>query len=66
MRNEQFRDLVLLVKQDSHLRHLDAVKTAVTDRGRRGYAQGLTCETPLTQEISAAQYGNDRFPTLGG
>jgi hypothetical protein len=35
MRDEQFRDLVLLVKQDRHLHHLDAEKTAVTDRGRR-------------------------------
>jgi hypothetical protein len=66
VRDEQFRDLVFLVKYTHHHLFFDAVETAVIDRGRRGHAQRLARETSFAQEIAGTPRGDNRFPALSG
>src|ERR1700732_3898857 len=66
MRNEQFRDVRLLVEHASHYRPLDPDQGAVGHRGGRGNAQRLPRKTALTQKVPGTEYGDNRFLTLLG
>src|ERR1019366_777809 len=66
MRDEQFRDAVLLVEQTHHQRLLDSVKSAIRHRARRGDAQRLAGQASLTKELIVAQNADDRFLALFG
>src|SRR6266545_7141787 len=66
MRDEQFRDFVLLVKHAQHQQLLDPEEIAICNRCSRCHAQRLTCEASLAEKLAGAQRGDDRFLALLG
>jgi hypothetical protein len=57
---------VLFVQRARHQRLLNPGQRAVGHRGSRGDAQQLTCQASLTEELTVAQNGDDRFLALLG
>src|SRR5436309_7492891 len=66
MRDEQFRDLVPLVKHAQHQQLLDPEEIAICDRCGRCHAQRLACQASLAEELTGVQCGDDRFLALLG
>jgi hypothetical protein len=66
VREEQFRDAVLLVEQTRHQRLLDPVNSAIAhgDSGRE--AQRLAGQASFAEELVVAQNADDRFLALVG
>jgi hypothetical protein len=64
VRDEQFRDTELLVKETHHQCLLDSVKSAIRHRARRGDAQRLTGQASVTEKLVVAKNAYDRFLAL--
>ena len=66
MHDEQFREAVLFVQRARRQRLLNPVQRAIGHGGSRGDAQRLTSQASLTEELTVAQNGNDRFLAFMG
>jgi len=52
---------MLLVKHLEHFTLLNDEHSAVRNRGCRPHANGLTCQTAFTKEVTRSQNGDDRL-----
>src|ERR1035441_9714662 len=66
MREEQFRNVALLVQHARYQRLRNPDQIAICHRGSRCDAQLLTCQASLAEEVTVAQDGDDRFLALVG
>ena len=66
MLDKQFRNVVLFVEHSRHQRLLNLVESAICHGDSRCHTRLLTCEASLTEELTGAQNGDNRFLALLG